>query len=402
MDTNYTGIRILAKDIQVSNDTRKTRLNNNDIIIGASGSGKSSGYVVPNIRQYSESMIIADTKGILYGKLHKELRRHGYRVRLLDFVNLDRSGCYNPLDYIGVNRKTGCCREQDVLSIANILITTQLKKDPFWEDSARMVLTSLIAFVKEALPKREQNMVSVANLAKLIYDGTAGEDIFNQLEKENPDSFAVRKFKGYRDLMHAGDRTWACVTQFLSVALKVFDFREAEMLLGGNTTFRMEQLGQKKMALFVNVSDTDRSFDRLLNVFYTQAIQQLCREADANPDGRLKVPVRIILDDFATNVVIPDFDKIISVIRSRELSVSVILQSISQLETLYTRAQAMTILNGCDHMLYLGGQDIDTADYISIKANKPIEHILNMGLDDAYLFERGAKPRKVEKLFEFL
>ena len=156
------------------------------------------------------------------------------------------------------------------------------------------------------------------------------------------------------------------------------------------------------MALFVNVSDMDRSFDRLVNVFYTQAIQQLCREADRNPDGRLKVPVRIILDDFATNVVIPDFDKIILVIRSRELSVSVILQSISQLETLYTPAQAMTILNGCDHMLYLGGQDVDTADYISIKANKPIENILNMGLGDAYLFERGAKPRKVEKLFEFL
>lgn len=402
MDSNYTGNRILAKDIQVSNNTRKTRLNNNDIIIGASGSGKSSGYVVPNIRQYTESMIIADTKGLLYGKLHKELRRHGYRVRLLDFVNLDRSESYNPLDYIGVNRETGACREQDVLSIANVLLATRNKNESFWEDSARMILASLIAFVKEALPKREQNMVSVAKLAKLIYDGTSGEKIFGLLEKENPGSFAVRKFKGYRDLMYAGDKTWACVAQFLSVALKEFDFREAKMLCGGETAFRLEQLGQKKVALFVNVSDMDRSFDRLVNVFYTQAIQQLCREADANPDGRLKVPVRIILDDFATNVVIPDFDKIISVIRSRELSVSVLLQSISQLETLYTPAQAMTILNGCDHMLYLGGQDVDTADYISIKANKPIEHILNMGLDDAYLFERGAKPRKVEKLFEFL
>ena len=237
METNYTGNRILAKDIRVSNDTRRTRLNNNDIIIGASGSGKSSGYVVPNIRQYSESMIIADTKGCLYGKLYKELKKHGYWVRLLDFVNLDRSDCYNPLNNIGMNKETGSCREQDVLSIANVLLATQNKEEPFWEDSARMILASLIAFVKEALPKREQNMVSVAKLAKLIYDGISGEEIFRQLEKENPDSFAVKKFKGCRDLMHAGDRTWACVTQFLSVALKVFDFREAKMLFGGRKRF---------------------------------------------------------------------------------------------------------------------------------------------------------------------
>ena len=119
------------------------------------------------------------------------------------------------------------------------------------------------------------------------------------------------------------------------------------------------------MVVFVNVSDTDRTFDPLVNTFYTQALHCLCKEADGNPDGRLKVPVRIILDDFANNVYIPHFDKLISVIRSRELSVSVILQSISQLETLYTSAQATTILNGCDHMLYLGGQDVKTADYIS-------------------------------------
>ena len=113
------------------------------------------------------------------------------------------------------------------------------------------------------------------------------------------------------------------------------------------------------------------------------------------------MPVRIILDDFATNVYIPDFDKIISVIRSREISVSLILQSLSQLETMYTPAQAKTIINGCDHLLYLGGQDVQTADYISIKANQPIDKILNMGLSDAYLFTRGEMPKRVEKINPF-
>ena len=132
-------------------------------------------------------------------------------------------------------------------------------------------------------------------------------------------------------------------------------------------------------------------------MFYTQVFQELCADADKMPDGRLKIPVRIILDDFATNVYIPNFDKLISVIRSRDISVSIILQSISQLETLYTTAEAKTILNGCDHLLYLGGQDVDTAIYIGAKANRTVDHILQMGLQEAYLFTRGETPKKIEK-----
>ena len=184
----------------------------------------------------------------------------------------------------------------------------------------------------------------------------------------------------------------------MNKALALYDFAEISTLYGKPTTLKLEELGQRKIALFVNVSDTDRTFDRLINVFYAQAFHELCKEADSRRNGRLKVPVRIFLDDFATNVYIPDFDKIISNIRSRDISVSVILQSISQLETLYSPEQAVTILNGCDHMLYLGGQDVETAGYISEKANVPMERILDMGLDDAYLFERGSAPRKVNKV----
>lgn len=153
-------------------------------------------------------------------------------------------------------------------------------------------------------------------------------------------------------------------------------------------------LGRRKIALFINVSDTDRSNDKLLNLLYSQALHELCDSADCSPDGRLKVPVRFIMDDFAANAVIPDFDKVISVIRSREIYVSLILQSLSQLDSMYGKDRAMTIINNCDSCLYLGGQDVETARYIAVKANKTADTI---PIDAALLFVRGQKPQQVTK-----
>lgn len=152
-----------------------------------------------------------------------------------------------------------------------------------------------------------------------------------------------------------------------------------------------------KTALFLSVSDSDRSQDALINLFYTQALQYLMAAADRQPDSRLPIPVRFILDDFSTNTVIPDFDKIISVIRSREIYVSVIIQSLSQLEGLYGHARAQTIINGCDHCLYLGGTDTQTAEYFSRKFNCQISTVLNLPLDGLFIFERGREPGKARK-----
>lgn len=156
-------------------------------------------------------------------------------------------------------------------------------------------------------------------------------------------------------------------------------------------------LGRRKIALFINVSDTDRSNDKLLNLLYSQALHELYDSADCSPDGRLKVPVRFIMDDFAANAVIPDFDKVISVIRSREIYVSLILQSLSQLNSMYGKDRAMTIINNCDSCLYLGGQDVDTARYIAVKASKTANNILTLPIDAALLFIRGQKPQQVTK-----
>lgn len=388
--------RILGKNIFVSNDCRKTGLNNNDLIVGVSGSGKTGGYVIPNIELANESMIIADTKGNLHRKYAQKLKDAGYVVHLLDFVNLDRSESYNPLDYIKAGKTEDSCREQDIITIARAMVPNKTKNDPFWDESARTVVASLISFVKEALPEEEQNLESALKIFKLL--GTAeGSQLFREFEAEKPDSFAIKKYHQY-EKSFAADRTWACICQFVTEALELYDLAEANTLFRQKSSFRFEELGERKTAVFINISDTDRAFDKLVNVFYTQALHELCTAADKNENGCLDIPVRIILDDFATNVYIPDFDKIISVIRSRGISVSIILQSISQLETLYTKPQAQTIINGCDHMLYLGSQDVDTAHFVAIKANKTTDNILNMKLDDAYLFSRGELPRKIEKV----
>lgn len=399
-------VRVLAQNIYVSNNTRETMLNNNDIVIGPSGCGKTGGYVIPNIRMNQGSMVVADTKGQLCRMLTPELERAGYQVKTLDFVRMEKSCRYNPLDYIRRGDEPGSYRQQDVFTIADAVVPVMDRNEPFWENSAKSLIVCLIAYVIEALPEEEQNLESVMRLAKIVNDkrsgASAGKDtvfgrLFEELAAENPDSFAVRRYDSLK-ISRDAERMWASIHQFVSEALKVFDFRETRHLCADADPFRIQDLARRKTVLFVNVSDTDRTFDRLVNIFYTQLFQVLCAEADNAPDGRLRVPVRVILDDFATNVRIPDFEKLISVIRSREISVSLILQSITQLNTMYTPEQSMTIINNCDHLLYLGGQDVETARYIGAKANRTADSILNMGLSEAYLFSRGEEPRKVRKI----
>lgn len=163
-------------------------------------------------------------------------------------------------------------------------------------------------------------------------------------------------------------------------------------------SFDISSLGTQKTALFLNVSDTDRTFDKLVNVFYTQTLQILCYLADSNFDGRLKIPLRIIMDDFAASVRIPDFDKIISVIRSRNISVSIILQSMTQLESMYTHAEATTIINNCDHILYLGSQDLQTANFIGNRIFKTADDVLCIPRNKAILITTGEKAVTVDKI----
>ena len=393
--------RILADGHTVHNDTWQTGLNNNDIIIGPSGAGKTRGYVKPNILQTAmqgkESMIITDTKGQLCRELGGLLRQHGYNVLELNLADCSRSCCgYNPLEFVRYDKASDSYNTQDIMRIAAILTPVE-SNDAFWDYYARQLLAAMISYVLECLPRCEHNLNTVVRLFRET--GTKNFDkLFAELSEIAPDSFAATQYQMFR-LSQSAEKMYSSTLGILAEKLSVFAVGGVTKLFTHPQRVRFYDLANKKTAVFLRISDTDRSMDRLATLFYTQALQNLCGYADRQPGGRLPVPVRLYLDDFAAaaDCCIPDFDKITSVIRSREISVSVILQSLSQLEAAYSHAKALTILNNADHLLYLGGQDVETAKYISIKADKSVSTVLNMPLDCAYLFTRGKKPEQVRK-----
>lgn len=388
--------RILAKNHFISNDTWETGLNNNDIIIGPSGSGKTRGYVMPNILQCNESMIIVGPKGRLQKEMTEILRTNGYKIRNIDFMDCGNSDGYNPLSYIRYNHKKESYNVQDMKTIATCIVPCEDKVQPFWEMAARMYLESMIAYVMECLPVAEHNLDSI--IALFTEMGTGKFDrLYMELNQLNPGSFAAMQYNMYKSTARAG-KMYESIRGILAEKLSMIAFGGASEMFHQLKQIHFADLGREKTALFVTVSDTDRSMDKLANLFFTQAIHTLCSSADREyENGKLKIPVRLLLDDFATNVYISDFDKITSMIRSREIYVSIILHYISQLQSLYGYADATTILNNADNLLYLGGQEVETARLIGIKANKSTSSILNMPLSKAWLFTRGQSPVEAEE-----
>lgn len=391
-------VRILAQDEYMENNTRVTGINNNDLIIGPSGAGKTRYYVKPNIMQGNESVIITDTKGNLHQQLRPLLEEKGYLIKCIDMKNIRNSDGYNPFDYIRYDEKRQKYVEQDILTISSVLTPiSRRSRDPFWENAARMYLQCLIAYVVECLPKEEHNLEKVYELY-LLLDQKPKEFavLMKFLEIENPSSLASRTFRLIERNIKSTPAMHGSITAFVIDYLNGLLLKDQIAMYKKEDRIRLEEIGRVKTALFFNVSDVDRSMDTMVGLFYAQALNTLCQEADSRPDSRLQVPVRFILDDFATNMVIPNFDGIISVIRSREIYVSIILQSISQLQDLYGENKAETIVNNCDNCLYLGGQDVETATYMAQKLDKSINTILNMPLTDAALFTRGREPKQVK------
>ena len=390
-----TGYRILADGVTVSNDTWATGLANHDLIIGPTGGGKTRSYVLPNLLSGAESFVVTDTKGSLRRQVGGILERRGFRVLELDFTNLMHSPWgYNPLRFIRWDGDRQCWNEQDIITVAAALVPVTSRTDPFWDLSARNYAEALIGYTLDNLPQEEHTLVSVA---KLFAEAETG--VLDELMREYcticPDSFAAMRWKSLQGGRKA-DKTYSSILAILSQRLSNFSFSGVQQLFTNKNQIDFGAISREPTAVFVHVSDNDFSLSGLTSLFYTQALQALIAEADSRPDNRLQIPVRLYLDDFA-NLIIPDMDKTISVIRSREISVSIVLQSITQLEGLYDHDKAMTIIDNCDHLLYLGGQSVETARFISTKANKPASAILNLPLGKAWLFERGNSPREVKK-----
>lgn len=397
-NTKRYGNRVFAVNESITDDTRITGLNNNDLIIGTSGTGKTGGYVIPALQNVSGSLVVSDTKGQLYKHFGEELKGKGYNVVVLDFTDPSKSCGYNPLRYVR-RRKNGSINEQDVLTISRVLSPMMTKDDPIWDMCAAGYIAFLISFCLEADAPEVHNMANVCETRRR-FSQRNGELLFEGWVENHPSSFAAKK---YYELLanRKAEKMWSSIEGFVSSHLEIFNCSDMDDIFNREDDFDLNRLGTEKTVIFVNQSDRDRAFDKVINLFHTQVLQTMCTQADANPDGRLKVPVRMILDDFASGSTIPDFDKVISVIRSRDISVSLIIQSLTQLETLYDHPTSITIVNNCDNILFLGGQDRETAEYIAYRAIKTTESVLMMPRDSAYLIRSGERAKLVKKIVPY-
>ena len=385
---NYRGKHILAKNHCTGTDTWETGLNNNVLVFGPTGSGKTRHYVRPNIMRSHESMIVMDTKGNLYQEMKPILEQRGFRVLNLDFTDLDGSCGYNPLDYIRYAKHPN---EQDIMTVCTCIVPNEQGDEPYWSHAAQQYLACLLMYVLEIMPDEKHTLPEVMRVLNMM-NREEFPALMDELVLLQPDGSVKDRWDAVRGIAKA-EKMDASIRGILSTALDPLCYEEASSLYSRADRIDFTVFGKTRTALFLTVSDSDRSQDRLAGLFMSQALQNLMRSADKDyPAHCLQVPVRFYLDDFATNLYIPDFDRIISVIRSREISVSVILQSLTQLNSLYGTERAKTILNNCDQQLYLGGQDLDTASYIACRAGRTLETILGMGLDDTWLFIRGQKP----------
>lgn len=381
-------VRILAEGITASNDTWRTGLNNNTLVIGPSGAGKTRGYVLPNLLASEGSIVVTDTKGELYGQMKEQLEQKGFNVSCVDFINPQASTIgYDPLDHIRV--VDGKAREQDMISIAASLCPVDNNYEPFWDFIVRGLIASLIGYTMAALPEEERNLSSVCRLYDTVVDGRY-EKLILEMQEEDPMAFAVRQYSATMAAKEA-EKMAASIKSVTGQKLLPYMVSEVDQLFKMGNRIDFRDLRRQKTALFVHISDVDRSLDRLVALFYEQMLKALIERSDQ--DG---YPVHIILDDFVCGCPIQGFDSISSVIRSRGIYVSLIIQSIAQLESLYGN-KAATICDNCDTTLYLGGNDPTTARWIGERANRSPHAILSMPVDDALLIQRGKPVQKVKR-----
>ena len=352
--------------------------NKNVIVIGGSGSGKTRFYVKPQLMQMTPnvSYVCTDPKGTIIVECGTMLKNGGYTIKALNTINFKKSMRYNPFHYIR--------SEKDILKLVNTIIANtkgegEKSGEDFWVKAERLLYCALIGYIYYEAPEEEQNF---ATLLEFINASEAREDdeefknavdeLFEELEKEEPEHFAVRQYKKYK---LAAGKTAKSILISCGARLAPFDIKELRDLMSEDE-MELDKLGTQKTALFVIISDTDDTFNFVVAIMYSQLFNLLCDTADDEFGGRLPYHVRLLLDEFSNIGQIPKFDKLIATIRSREISASIILQSQSQLKTIYKDA-AETILGNCDTMLFLGGKESSTLKEISETLGKETIDLYN-------------------------
>lgn len=390
------GYRFFGTDCKISNDSYKTQKNNNDLLVGSAGSGKTT-IVIKNILETTDNIVCTDVKGSLYKRCAPLLRKRGYRVGRISFTSPEKSLGYDPLHYIRYTTDKDGKRiynEQDMFTIAEAVCPEKGSREVFWERAAQNFIVCLIAFVMSCFPEEEHNLATVADVFRLCGDVISKKTIpfLDEYVFMEPDSLVARTYLNSKRCFSA-DRTWSSIEGIIGASLSKFESSEIRGMLSRKETLRFEDLARGKTALFIEVSDLDRTFNSVINLMYSNLLLTLCRLADSRRDGRLPRHVRCWFDDYASSCNIKDMDMLISVLRSRNISVGLILQSISQLRTVYSEAQCSTICSNADHIIYLGGSDGDqpTIHYLADRAGIVPEEVMSLDNSKAMLITRGSR-----------
>ena len=363
-DPKYFENKLLSQNVRIGLDGKKHRRNLNTIIIGGSGAGKTRFYGKPNIMQCNTSFVTLDPKGEILRDTGYLLEKEGYVIKVMDLINMNKSHCYNPFEYIH--------DDKDVLKLITNLIRNTTPKgsqtnDPFWEKSETALLEGVCLFLWHEAPKEEQNFTMVM---EMIAAADVREDdeyyispldrLFNDLQREKPNSLAVKQYNIYKQ---AAGKTAKSILISVGVRLAAFNL-ESIASITSTDELELEKVGERKTAIFAVIPDNDSTFNFLVGMLYTQLFQTLYYQADIVHGGELPVPVHFLMDEFA-NVALPDeFDKLLSTMRSRQIFVSIIIQNLAQIKALYKDAWE-SIVGNCDELYYLGGNEQSTHKFIS-------------------------------------
>lgn len=375
-----------------STDPSITGITNNLCVVGGTGSGKTMSILEPRLLEaYHSNLLVTVTKRRIVEKYTPLLQKRGYEVLDLNFSHPEKGNIgYDPLTYI--------CSYQDITELATAIVLANPRKerttaDPYWDDTGISLLSSEISYLMMT-----RDGVTFADVlefhSKLDFEESDGrivtnyDEQFARLEKRAPSCFAVNCWKTFVNLPI---RTAGCVYSSLNTTLDSTFTPEIRKLFQKKSV-DMDAFASKKTILFLTTSPVNRSHHYVTNLFYTQAFGRLFEFAEFQPNGTLPMPMELWADDFATGCPIPLFDEFTSIFREKNLSFTIFLQSESQLEALYGQQKATTILNNCDSYVYLGCNDLHTAEKVSLRGNRLLEDVLYLPVGDEILFRRGQKP----------
>lgn len=361
---NYFENKLLSQNVRIGLNGKIHRRNLNTIVIGGSGAGKTRFYCKPNIMQCNTSFVVLDPKGEILRSEGYMLEKEGYVIKVIDLIDMSKSHGYNPFHYIQ--------SDKDILKLITNLIRNTTPKgsqsmDPFWEKSETALLEALMLYLYHYAPEDEQNFTMVMEMltyAEVKEDDEEYEspldELFHHLERSDSDSLALKQYQIYKQ---AAGKTAKSILISVGVRLAAFNLDSMASLTRFDE-LELDKIGERKTALFAVIPDNDSTFNFLVGMLYTQLFQMLYYQADYVYGGELPIPVHFLMDEFA-NVALPDeFDKLLSTMRSRQIFVSIILQNLAQIKTLFKDSWE-SIVGNCDELYYLGGNEQSTHKFIS-------------------------------------